>query len=428
MKVLVLGNGAREHTLAWAALRSPLVDRVYCAPGNAGTGIIGTNLDLDPTDGEAVARWSLKNNIDLVIIGPEVPLMAGVADVLARSEVTVFGPKKQAAMIEGSKGWAKEVMSRAGAPTAQGRTFSDLTEASEFVRKLGRPMAVKADGLAAGKGVIIPQTVEDTLQALQAIMDQKIVGEAGSKVILEEVLHCQEISVLAFTDGQTVVPMVPACDYKRVGDNDEGPNTGGMGAYSPCGFVDEDFAQNCNRLILEPVIKALAAEGILYQGVLYAGLMVTDQGPMVLEFNARFGDPETQVILPRLKTDLIEIMLAVTEGKLAQFVKKKGIEWRPEACCGVVMAAGGYPGQYAKGDPISGLDDLNEGILVFHAGTKKVSSPGGQSIVTDGGRVLTVTALGKDVGEARAKVYENIKRIHFANRHYRTDIALRELK
>ena len=419
MKVLVIGNGAREHTLVWKIKQSPKVKELFAAPGNAGTAGIARNLDISATDLEALAKTAEDRKIDLTVVGPEAPLAAGIVDLFQKRKLRVFGPTKAAAQIEASKVFSKNIMQKYGVPCAQGEVFSSYSEARDYVKSREAPMVIKADGLAAGKGVTVAASKEQALEALSDAMEKKTLGDAGDRVIVEECLVGKEVSLLAFTDGKSVSPMVPACDYKRVFDNDKGPNTGGMGGYSPPGFYSQEMVAEAVRTVLEPTVRAMTTEKMPYHGVLYAGLMITAAGIKVLEFNARFGDPETQVMLPRLKTDLVEIMLAVIDGKLG----KMNIEWSQDPCVGVVMASGGYPGKYQTGFPITGLDKLDKGIMVFHAGT---ALKGG--VVTNGGRVLTVAANGKSIGEARSKIYANISRIQFEGCHYRKDIAAREVK
>ena len=419
MKVMVIGGGAREHTLVWKLRQSPRVKEIYVAPGNAGTGLVAENLDIEATDLEALTQAAQKRKIDLAVIGPEAPLAAGIVDLFENSGIATFGPTKEATKIESSKVFAKELMARYGIPCAQSRSFSSFKQAKDYVKIQRLPIVVKADGLAAGKGSIIAHSIDEAVKALSEIMEERIFGSAGDQVLVEECLTGKEVSLLAFTDGKTVVPMVPACDYKRVFDGDQGPNTGGMGSYSPPNFFDEELMSTVRETILEPTVRALAKEGKPYKGVLYAGLMITEEGPKVLEFNARFGDPENQVMLPRLKSDLIDIMLAVVDGTLDRIK----VEWSDEACVGVVMASGGYPGSYKTGFPIEGLDKIDEGILVFHAGTKAKQGV----IYTNGGRVLTVAATGKTIAEARDRVYGNIGYIHFEGCHYRKDIGAREV-
>ncbi len=414
MKVLVIGSGAREHTLAWKLAQSPKVEGIYVAPGNAGTGSVAHNLDISPTNIEALAEVAKQYKIDLTVVGPEAPLASGIVDLFESRNLPIFGSTQKATQLESSKVFAKQLMEKYGIPSARGAVFSSFSQSRDYIKSQPLPVVIKADGLAAGKGVIIATSQEEALGALSDIMEKRVFGEAGDRVIVDECLIGREVSLLAFTDGETVSPMVPACDYKRVFDGDLGPNTGGMGSYSPPGFFDQYQVELAQRTILEPAVHAMAQEGMLYKGVLYAGLMITSEGTKVLEFNARFGDPETQVMIPRLKTDLVDIMLAVMGGNLDE-VK---IEWSDEACVGVVMASAGYPGSYKTGFPIRGMDKLDQDILVFHAGTKA-----GEEIYTDGGRVLTVAARGKDLADARTKVYANLPLIHFEGCYYRKDIA-----
>jgi phosphoribosylamine--glycine ligase len=416
VRILVIGSGAREHTLVWKLAQSPRVREIYAAPGNAGTAGLAHNLDVSPTDIESLIRAACEKGIELAVVGPELPLALGVVDALEGEGIPTFGPRKAAALIESSKVFAKELMQKYSIPCARGASFSSFEEACHYVKSQTAPLVVKADGLAAGKGVIVAASNEQTLEALADIMEKRIFGGAGDQVLIEECLVGREASFLAFTDGESVVPMIPACDYKRALDGEQGPNTGGMGSYSPSEFFTPDLEAQILNTVLKPAVRALAQEGKPYKGVLYAGLMITEEGPKVLEFNARFGDPETQVILPLLKTDLIDIMEAVIEGTLSRI----NIERSTDACVGVVMASAGYPGSYRTGFPISGLGDVDEGILIFHAGTKH---QGTGNIVTSGGRVLTVTATGKTLADARDKVYRNLPRISFEGCYYRKDIA-----
>lgn len=419
MNILVIGGGAREHSLVWKISQSPRVKELYVAPGNAGTGLIAKNLDIKATDLEALAQAAQGRKIDLAVVGSEAPLAAGIVDLFEARGIPIFGPTKEATRIESSKVFAKALMQKYGIPCATSRSFSSFDDAKGYVKMQKPPIVVKADGLAAGKGSIVSHSTDEALKALSDIMEERIFDSAGDQVLIEECLMGKEVSLLAFTDGKTVVPMVAACDYKRVFDGDQGPNTGGMGSYSPPNFFDEEMTGRVRDTILEPTVRAMAKEGMPYKGVLYAGLMLTQEGPKVLEFNARFGDPENQVMLPRLESDLVEIMLAVIDGTL----DKIGIKWSNKACIGVVMASGGYPGGYKIGLPIEGLDRIDKDTIVFHAGTKAR----GDKILTDGGRVLTVVSSGKTIAEAREKVYSNIPFIHFEGSHYRKDIAAREL-
>ena len=419
MKILVVGGGAREHTLVCKLAQTPIVDKIYVAPGNAGTSSIAANIDISPNDFDKLVGFANENDVGLVVVGPEAPLANGIVDHFHNAGISAFGPTKLASIIESSKTFSKELMFKYGVPCAASRTFDTLSEAQSYVKTQPLPIVIKADGLAAGKGVIIATTEQEALSALEDIMGQRVFGDAGNSVLIEECMVGKEVSLLVFTDGKTVVPMIPACDYKRIRDNDEGPNTGGMGSYSPPGFFDDKAKQTVMDTIAVPVVEAMNAEGRPYRGVLYVGLMITSDGPKVVEFNARFGDPETQVLLPRLKTDLVEIMMAVDEGRLDEI----DIEWSDDPCVGVVLASGGYPGKYGTGYEITGLDSLDDGIEVFHAGTKL----DGSKVVTSGGRVLTVVASGATIAIARDKVYANIGRIGFEGANFRADIALREV-
>ena len=417
MKVLVVGGGAREHTLVWKLAQSPKVKEIYAAPGNAGTARIAHNLNVSPTDIKALAKIAQEKGIELVVVGPEAPLAEGIVDHFQSIGIPIFGPTKAAAEIESSKVFAKELMQKYGIPCARSASFSSYAEAKEYVQRQKPSIVVKADGLAAGKGVTVAESISQALDVLSNLMEAKSLGAAGSRVVIEEHLSGKEMSSFAFTDGKTVVPMAAACDYKRAFDNDQGPNTGGMGSYSPPYFYSSALAAKVEKTIMEPAIKAMAREKRPYKGVLYGGLMVTNNGPKVLEFNARFGDPEAQVTLPLLKTDLVDIILSVINGRLDQVT----VDWSDDACVGVVVASAGYPGNYKTGFPVAGLDKLDKDILVFHAGTKTGTDP--REVLTNGGRVLTVVATAKTLAEAREKVYENIPRIHFEGCHYRKDIA-----
>jgi phosphoribosylamine--glycine ligase len=425
MRVLVIGSGAREHTLCWALSRSPRLSKLYCAPGNGGTGGVAENVSLDPLDFVACADWAARNAIDLTVIGPEDPLSGGIVDVFEKRGLAVFGPTMAAARIESSKLWSKSLMERAGVPTATAVRFTDHSAASAWVRQRAAnaepfPLVVKADGLAAGKGVFIVDNERDALTALDHLMLQRTLGAAGASVLIEEFMRGVELSLFALTDGERIYPLAPACDYKRAYDDDEGPNTGGMGAYSPPKFATPELLATIEREILRPTVTALAADGSPFRGLLYAGLMITSEGPKVVEFNCRFGDPETQVVLPRLQSDLLELCAAVAAGRLDTVAAPV---WSAEATCGVVVASGGYPEAYEKGKPISGLDALDDDILVFHAGTRRTEDG---SLVTSGGRVLTLVAHGASVAAARERVYANIARVQFAGARWRSDIGARE--
>jgi phosphoribosylamine--glycine ligase len=417
MKILVIGSGAREHTLVWKLAQSPKVKEIYAAPGNAGTARIAHNLDIKAEDIEALLKTAKDLKADLTVVGPENPLAKGIVDLFLKSGLAVFGPSQKAAEIESSKVFAKDLMQRHGIPCAKSASFSDYEQANEYLQKQKPPIVIKADGLAAGKGVIIAESIKEAREALASMMQAKAFGTAGDKVVIEEHLFGREMSFFVFTDGRTIAPTVPACDYKRIFDGNKGPNTGGMGSYSPPQFYNEVLGNIIMKTIMEPVVLAMADEGRPYKGALYGGLIITNNVPKVIEFNARLGDPETQVVLPRLKTDLVDIMLAVVDNKL----DKIKIEFDDNACVGVVMASGGYPGSYKTGFPISGLDDVDKDIMIFHAGTK---AGGGGQVLTSGGRVLTVAATGRNLAEAREKVYKNINRIHFEGCYYRKDIAL----
>jgi phosphoribosylamine--glycine ligase len=424
MRVLVMGGGAREHALCWAISRSPLLTKLYCAPGNGGTASFAENVTLDPMGFAACADWASANAIDLTIIGPENPLAGGIVDVFTERGLRVFGPTAGAARIEGSKAFAKRLMVAANVPTALAEIFTGYDEAIQYLDRYeaegnSYPLIIKADGLAAGKGVVKAEDGAEARATLDDFMVRRTLGEAGTTVLIEECLTGTELSLFALCDGQRIALLAPACDYKRALDGDQGGNTGGMGAYSPPAFATPELLARIAATIIRPVVAALAAEGTPFRGLLYAGLMITESGPQVIEFNARFGDPETQVVLPRLESDLLELCAAVSDGALDRVAPPV---WSAEAVCGVVVAVAGYPGQYAKGAPITGLDALDPDILVFHAGTAR--QPDGQ-LVTSGGRVLTLVARGATVAEARARVYANIARVTFVGARWRTDIAAR---
>lgn len=441
--VLVIGSGAREHAIVWKLLQSPQVKDVYVAPGNAGTALIARNIKVPVEDLSGLRKAAVENHIDLTVIGPEVPLAEGIVDYFQSSHMRVFGPTQSAARIESSKGFAKELMQRHGIPCARSETFSDPVAARDYLYRAGAPIVVKADGLAAGKGVMVCQTLEEAEEAVDAAMRRMVFGSAGHAVVIEDYLEGQEVSVLAFSDGEHVLPMEPATDYKRALDGDLGLNTGGVGSYSPPPFFGPDELQHTREMILEPAVRALKAEGSPFVGCLYAGLMMTNQGIKVIEFNARFGDPEAQVVLPRLQTDFLDLLEACVDGRLGTME----LDWDPKACVGVVMASGGYPEKYETGFSITGLDQLDDGIRVFHAGTAArplasnkglerlfalgLPSPGVDAllsgdVVTSGGRVLTVVGMGDTLEEARQRVYANVGRIEFEDAQYRTDIGAPE--
>lgn len=422
MRILVIGGGGREHALVWKLNMSSRVDKIYCIPGNPGIAQWAECVQLDINDNEKLARFALDHQIDLTVVGPEMPLANGIVDCFMNHGLKIFGPSQAAAQIEGSKEFAKQLMRKYHVPTGDFAVFTEYEAARQYVVSHGAPLVIKADGLAAGKGVVVAMTVEEALTALDDMMCSQVFGSAGSKVVIEEFLSGEEASLLIFTDGYTAVPMVAAQDHKRVFDGDMGSNTGGMGAYAPAPVITPAIKDQVMKEIVQPAVDGLRAEGCLYCGCLYAGLMITADGPKVIEFNARFGDPETQVVLPLLKSDLSVVMEACIDQKLASVP----VEWEDQAAVCVVLAAGGYPASYAKGDVIEGLAEAqNAGAIVFQAGTS-FNTDGG--IVTNGGRVLGVTVAADDLRTAIEKVYNAVKRIHFKGMHYRKDIAYRALK
>jgi phosphoribosylamine--glycine ligase len=417
MRVLLVGSGAREHALAWKLRQSARLTDLFVAPGNAGTAAIAANLPVKASDVEALCRAAVEHRIDLVVVGPEDPLARGLVDRLSVQGIAAFGPSSAAARIEYSKSFAKGLMQTHGIPTATATPFTSRIDARNFVESRPGPVVIKADGLTAGKGVFVCDTTDEALKAIDLMMgEDAIFGESGRSVVVEEFLLGREVSAHAFTDGRTVAPMPFACDYKRASDGDEGLNTGGMGAYSPPLWLDEALEPFIHEQVTEAAVRALMDKGAPYRGVLYPGLMITRDGPKVLEFNSRFGDPEAQVLIPRLKSDLLEICWAVANNRLAE----AEIEWSTDACVGVVMASGGYPEEYQTGFPIYGLSSVEDDVLVFHAGTA-IGEDG--DIVTSGGRILTVVGTAPSLPEARAKVYRNVQRIHFSRAHYRGDVA-----
>ncbi len=419
MKILIVGSGGREHALAWKMAQSPLASKLYCAPGNAGIEQHAECVSIGAEDIEALADFAEEKGIDLTVVGPERPLIAGIVDHFRSRGLAIYGPTAAAARLEGSKAFTNELAARAGIPGKEFEVFSDAEEARKYVRGRGAPIVVKADGEAAGKGVTVARTQEDALEAIHRCMVERAFGAAGDRVVIEEYLVGQECSIKVFTDGETVVPMVPSQDYKPIYDGDEGPNTGGMGCYSPVPAVDDALFQEIVSGMIEPTVATMAAEGSPYTGTLYAGCILTESGPRLLEYNCRFGDPETQVVLPRMAGDLVEVLLATVEGRLAEVE----IAWRPERCVCVTVASGGYPGHYEKGKPITGLDEAESDpdTVVFHAGT---ACRAGQ-YVTHGGRVLGVTALGTNYQEARDRAYNGVGLIEFDCMYFRTDIGER---
>lgn len=424
MRILLIGGGGREHALAWKLSQSDKVEKIFAAPGNPGIAMLKkcSCIDLKLDDLEKVADYAEEESIDLTVVGPEATLVAGIADVFKRRGLPVFGPSKAAAQLEGSKAFSKELMAKYNIPTAFFKICEDMETAKAYVKEKGAPIVVKADGLAAGKGVVVAMTEEEALEAIEEMMGDHKFGNAGARVVLEEYMEGEEASLLAFTDGKTVVPMLAAQDHKRIFDNDQGPNTGGMGTYAPAPVMTDILRLKATERILKPVVAAMAKEGTPYQGCLYAGLMIKDDVIKVVEFNCRFGDPETQVVLPLLESDLAEIMLACATGTLDQ----ADVAWSDKAAVCVVMASGGYPESYETGKVITGLAeaDAQENTVVFHAGTKSVAG----SIVTAGGRVLGVTAVDDNIRAARDRAYAAVENIKFDGAFYRKDIAWRALK
>jgi phosphoribosylamine--glycine ligase len=426
MKVLVIGKGGREHALVWKLAQSPRAERVYCAPGNAGTALDGLNVAIEQNDIPALIRFAQKEKIGLTVVGPEEPLAQGIVDAFEKAGLRIFGPSKQAAQLEASKVFAKQLMRHADVPTAEFRVFDHPDPARHYIGTREYPVVVKADGLAAGKGVIVCSTTQDALAAVERIMVKEEFGlAAGRQVVIEKRMEGEELSILALVSGRAIVPLHPTQDHKAAFDNDAGPNTGGMGAYCPAPLGTPELLGEIEEKILVPTVHAMKRGRRPFRGVLYAGVMVTNQGPRVLEFNCRLGDPETQPLLMRLKTDLLDLLEATVDGKLDEFIEGK-LEWDPRPAVCVVMASGGYPGKYAKGKVISGLDVAAKlpDVKVFHAGTTLENN----YIVSDGGRVLGVTALGDTLADAKRRAYEAVEKIQFAGAFYRRDIAEKALK
>ena len=414
MKILVVGSGGREHTLVWKLKQSPTVRDIFVAPGNAGTGQIAENLPLVTTN--EIIEWLKKNKVDLVIVGPDNYLEEGIVDEIKKLKIPVFGPTKVAAEIEWSKSFAKQFMQEEGIPTASFHVFSDYKKASEYTKTQKFPLVIKANGLALGKGVVVAHNLSEAEQALKKMMNEKIFGSAGTEVVIEEFLVGKEISIHAFCDGETAILFPAAEDHKRIFDEDKGPNTGGMGTIAPVPWVSDKILKEIEEKIVQPTLRALKKRGRPFCGILFPGVMITDEGPKAIEFNARFGDPETQSYMRILETDLVEILLACTNGML----KRQKIKWSEKSACCVVCASGGYPGKYETGKTISGLDTIhNKSVVVFHAGTKM----DGNKAVTNGGRVLGVTAVGKNLKTALSKSYDAIKSISFEGMQYRKDIG-----
>jgi phosphoribosylamine--glycine ligase len=426
MRILVIGSGGREHALVWKLAQSPLAKKIFCAPGNGGIAGLAECIDIKVENIPALAEFCLKERIDFTVVGPEVPLCEGIVDEFSKCGMNIFGPDKASARMEGSKVFSKNLMAKYKVPTADFRVFDDPQAAKKYIEGINGPCVVKADGLAAGKGVVVAKNVDEARQAVVEMMEKKIFGAAGGRIIIEECLQGQEASILVFTDSREVIPLVSSQDHKRVFDNDQGPNTGGMGAYSPAPVVTRQLFQEILEKIVYRTIDGLMKEGMTYKGVLYAGVMLTPEGPKALEFNVRFGDPETQVIIPRMKSDLLELMMATSNQTLSKVVKSGGLEWDNRACACVVCSSGGYPGDYRKDKLISGLDDAAriKDAMVFHAGTRLSNG----LCFTSGGRVLGVTGLGRTIKDAVAKAYTAVKKINFEGMHYRKDIGSKAIK
>ena len=414
MKVLVVGSGGREHAICWALKKSPKVTELYCAPGNGGIGEIARCVDVKATDIPGMVAWAKEHSIDFVMVAPDDPLAMGMVDALEAEGIRAFGPRKNAAIIEGSKAFSKELMKKYGIPTADYAVFTDKEQALAYVEAQGAPIVVKCDGLALGKGVVVAQTLDEAKEAVVNMMENKAFGEAGAKVVIEECMTGPEVTVLAFTDGKTIVPMPSSQDHKRAYDGDQGPNTGGMGAISPCPNYTPELSKVCMDTIFLPTVKALNAEGRMFQGVIYFGMMLTPKGPKVVEYNARFGDPECQAVLSLLETDLMDILEACVDGTLDQV----DVKFKDAASCCLVLASGGYPVAYEKGKEITGLDQVKDAV-VFHAGTRKQDG----KFLTNGGRVLGVTAVAPTLREAVVKAYAAAGPVFFEKMHFRKDIG-----
>lgn len=426
MKVLVIGGGGREHALAWKISQSPKVHKIYCAPGNGGISALAECVNIKATDVYGMVKFAVDNKIDLVVVAPDDPLVMGMVDAMEKAGIRAFGPNRAAAVIEGSKSFSKDLMKKYGIPTARYELFDNSKHAVEYLKQQEYPIVVKADGLALGKGVIIAQTFEQARDAVHSIMEDRVFGDAGSRVVIEEFLVGPEVSILSFTDGKTVVPMVSSQDHKKVFDNDMGPNTGGMGTFSPSRIYTQELAQECMEKLFRPTVEAMNREGRKFKGVLYFGLIITKDGPKVLEYNARFGDPETQVVLPRLVNDIVDVFEAVIDERLDSI----DFKWADNAAVCVVMASGGYPGKYETGYEIEGINDAEAlgDTVVFHAGTRKEDAgtrkENGKT-VTSGGRVLGVAAVAPNLDAAIKKAYEGVGKISFKDAHYRKDIGIK---
>jgi phosphoribosylamine--glycine ligase len=418
MKILIIGSGGREHALAWKLRQSPHADRIFCAPGNGGTAEVGENVAISASDLEALVRFAKENHVDLTVVGPDDPLAAGIVDLFAAEKLRAFGPMKSAARIEASKVFAKELMREQNIPTAEAKIFSESSKALRYCERAKFPVVIKADGLALGKGVIVAADAATARSTIDEMMNQRRFGNAGRRIVIEELLRGTECSLHALVDGKNYLLLESARDHKRAFDGDQGPNTGGMGAFSPANNWNSKLQAQFEAEIMRPLLRGLLQEEINFRGLLYPGLMITSEGPRVLEFNCRFGDPETQALLPRMKSDLLPLLEATIDGK----IDTCAIEWDTHAAVTVVLASAGYPGKYETGKSISGLEDAAklEGVQIFHAGTRHVDG----EIKTAGGRVLAVTALGSTIKDARERAYEAVSRIHFEDCHYRRDIAL----
>ena len=414
MRILVVGGGGREHAICWKLNNESNVEKIYCAPGNAGISNVAECIDIGDSDIENLLKFAKENQIDLTIVGPEIPLVAGIVDAFEKEGLKIFGPNKECAQLEGSKSFSKDFMIRHNLPTAKYKEYTDLDEAISEIDSFGYPVVIKADGLAAGKGVVIPENREDAITTLKEMMSDKKFGKAGDKIVVEEFLNGIETSILAFVDNDTIVPMVSSKDHKKVFEGETGLNTGGMGTFSPSEIYTDELAKEIQEKILDKTLEGFKKDNLNYKGILFVGLMITEDGPKILEYNVRFGDPETQSVLFRLDTDLNKIISAILDNNL----KNIEINYSKEEAICVMLTSGGYPESYEKGKVISGLENLDSDIVVFHSGTKFDNG----NIVTNGGRVIGITAKGKTVKEAGEKVYENIKKINFEGMHYRKDI------
>ncbi|NMS89709.1 phosphoribosylamine--glycine ligase [Clostridioides difficile] len=415
MKILVVGGGGREHAICWKLSKEKNIDKVYCAPGNAGIANVAECVNISDTNIEELLKFAKENEIGLTIVGPEVPLVMGIVDEFEKESLRVFGPNKKCSQLEGSKAFSKDFMIKHNIPTAKYKEYTDLEEAISEIDSFGYPVVIKADGLAAGKGVVIPENREDAIATLKEMMSDKKFGAAGDKIVIEEFLKGIETSILAFVDNDTIVPMASAKDHKKVNNYEQGPNTGGMGTFSPSEIYTEELANKVKETVLEKTLEGFKKDGLNFKGILFVGLMITEDGEKVLEYNVRFGDPETQSVLFRLETDLHEIMEAILDNKL----KDIEINYSDDEAVCVMLTSGGYPDSYEKGKIITGLDNLDEDIVVFHSGTKMLDG----NLVTNGGRVIGITAKSATVKDAAEKVYENIKKVNFEGMHYRTDIG-----